>query len=89
VPAKAVAKILGGEVVEKGANLQVWQTSGNLALHDFKPWRSKAGSIGDPALGGLLQIISRPRAYIETIGAPGRAPEVAQSLRERMIAAHG
>jgi hypothetical protein len=88
VPAQDVAKVLGGEVVEKGANLQVWQTSGNLALHEIEPWISKSGSIGDPARGGLLQIVSRPRAYIETIGAPGRAPEVAQSLRERMIKDH-
>jgi hypothetical protein len=85
VPAQDAAKVLGGEVVEKGANLQVWQTSGNLALHEVEPWLSKPGSIGDPVRGGLLQIISRPRAYIETIGAPGRAPEVAQSLRERMM----
>jgi hypothetical protein len=85
VPAQDVAKVLGGEVVDKGANLQVWQTPGNLALQKVEPWMSKPGSIGDPARGGLLQIISRPRAYIETIGAPGRAPEVAQSLRERMV----
>jgi hypothetical protein len=85
VPAQDAAKTLGGEVVEKGGNLQVWQTPGNLALLEIGPWISKPGSIGDPARGGLLQIISRPRAYIETVGAPGRAPEVAQSLRERMV----
>ncbi len=85
VPAQDAAKVLGGEVVEKGANLQVWQTSGNLALHEVEPWITKSGSIGDPSRDGLLQIISRPRAYIETIGAPGRALEVAQNLRERMM----
>jgi hypothetical protein len=63
----------------------VWQTSGNLALHEVEPWITKSGSIGDPSRDGLLQIISRPRAYIETIGAPGRALEVAQNLRERMM----
>ena len=88
VPAQDAAKVLGGEVVEKGANLQVWQSSGNLALHEVEPWISKSGSIDDPARGGLLEIISRPRAYIETISAPGRATEVAQSLREKMIKDH-
>jgi hypothetical protein len=88
VPAKEVASLLAGEVVDKGANLEVWQTAGNLALQKAKPWMSTAGAIGDPA-GGLLQIISRPRAYIESIAGPGRAPEVAQNLRERMISTHG
>jgi hypothetical protein len=32
-----------------------------------------------------LQIVTRPRAYIKTINAPGRAAALAQALREKMI----
>jgi hypothetical protein len=32
-----------------------------------------------------LRIISRPRAYIETVNAGGRGPEVAQNARQRII----
>jgi hypothetical protein len=88
MPAQDAAKVLGGEVVETGANLQVWQTPGNLALHKIE-LLLKPNSTGDPARPGSLQIISRPRAYVETAGAPGRAAEVAQSLRERMMKDYG
>lgn len=87
VPASQVAQALGGEIVQKGANLQVWQTTGNAALYNVDPWISKEDGIGQ-ANAGLLQIVSRPRAYIESVAGPGRAPDVAQSLREKMIAAN-
>ncbi len=87
VPASRVAEALGGEVVQKGANLQLWQTEGNAALYKVAPWVSAHGGIGR-ASEGLLQIISQPRAYIESITGPGRTPDVAQNLRERMIASN-
>jgi hypothetical protein len=87
VPASQAAEALGGEIVQKGANLHLWQTTGNAALYNIAPWISAHGGIGR-ANGGLLQIVSRPRAYIESIAGPGRTPDVAQNLRERMIASN-
>jgi predicted transcriptional regulator len=87
VPASRVAEMLGGEVVQKGANLQLWQTKGNAALYKVAPWVSAHSGIGR-ASEGLLQIVSQPRAYIESITGPGRTPDVAQNLRERMIASN-
>jgi len=87
VPASQAAEALGGEVVQKGANLHLWQTTGNAALYNVAPWISVHGGIGRVD-AGLLQIVSRPRAYIESIAGPGRTPDVAQNLRERMIASN-
>jgi len=87
VPASQAAEALGGEVVQKGANLHLWQTTGNAALYNVAPWISMHGGIGRVD-AGLLQIVSRPRAYIESIASPGRTPDVAQNLRERMIASN-
>ena len=87
VPASRVAEMLGGEVVQKGANLHLWQTTGNAALYKVAPWVTAHGGIGR-ASEGLLQIVSQPRAYIESITGPGRTPDVAQNLRERMIASN-
>ena len=85
VPVQEVAKLLGGEVVKSGANLQIWQSKGNLALQKVHAWIPEKDTIGYPRTGGPLQIISRPRSYIESINAAGRAPEVAQALREKMM----
>jgi predicted transcriptional regulator len=87
VPASRVAEVLGGEIVQKGANLHLWQTKGNAALYKVAPWVTAHGGIGR-ASEGLLQIVSQPRAYIESITGPGRTPDVAQNLRERMIASN-
>jgi predicted transcriptional regulator len=87
VPASQAAQALGGEIVQKGANMLLWQTTGNAALYNVAPWISTHGGIGR-ASAGLLQIVSRPRAYIESITGPGRTPDVAQGLRERMIASN-
>ncbi len=89
VPVQEVAKLLGGEIVDSGSNLQIWQNKGNLALHRVQACLSEKGSIGDPRNGGLLQTVSRPRAYIESINAAGRSPEVAQALREKMMVKEG
>ena len=87
VPASQAAEALGGEIVQKGANLHLWQTTGNAALYNVAPWISAHGGIGR-ANADLLQIVSRPRAYIESIAGPGRTPDVAQNLRERMVASN-
>jgi hypothetical protein len=41
VPASRVAEVLGGEIVQKGANLDLWQTKGNAALYNTLPHGSQ------------------------------------------------
>ena len=69
--------------MDKGANLQILQSKNNLAFANATSWTA-ANVVGDLGVQDL-QIISRPRAYIETINAAGRGPEVAQNLRQRII----
>jgi AraC-like DNA-binding protein len=88
-PVGEIASLLGGEIVDKGANLQVWQSAGNFSLHNIQPWLPKSGQQRFATERELLQIVSEPRAYIETASLPGRAPEVAQNLRERILKGHG
>ena len=83
VSIRQVAGALGGEIVDKGANLQILQSKNNLAFANATSWTA-ANVVGDLGVQDL-QIISRPRAYIETINAAGRGPEVAQNLRQRII----
>jgi predicted transcriptional regulator len=80
---REVANALGGEIVDKGANLEVWQAKHNLAFAKSSIWTqaNASANFGVPD----LSIVSKPRAYIETVNQTGRAPEVAQSLRQRII----
>jgi hypothetical protein len=87
-PVVEIASLLGGEIVDKGANFQVWQSAGNFSLYNIGVWLPK-GEHGIPVGPGLLNIVSEPRAYIETASLPGRAPEVAQNLRERLLKQYG
>jgi hypothetical protein len=80
---RQVASVLGGEVVDKGANLQILQSKSNLAFDNATLWVPNSSEADSPIQD--LRIISRPRAYIETVNAGGRGPEVAQSLRQRII----
>jgi hypothetical protein len=85
-PAQEVAKVLGGEVIDKGGNVQVWQSKGNAALYQTQRRDPAKGAVVDPRAGhGDLEIISKPRAYIETIHAAGRSPDIAHALREQML----
>jgi hypothetical protein len=85
VPARRLVEVLGGEVVEKGGNFTVWQSKDNLALFDVGydtvasvlPWST------------TLPRVTQARAYIETISASGRAAEVAERLRERIVLGNG
>ena len=83
-----IASLLGGEIVDKGANLQVWQSAGNFSLFNLAPWLGK-GEPNIPVAPGMLNIVSEPRAYVETASLPGRAPDVAQNIRERLLKLHG
>jgi hypothetical protein len=83
VPIRDVAKTLGGEIAEKGSNLQVWQSKHNVAFTKSTIWTH---ATNDPEIGGLeLPIVSKPRAYIETVRGTGRAEEVALKLRQGII----
>ena len=81
---REVARVLGGELVDKGANLQILQSKNDLAFANAILWTS-ANTPADFTVEDL-RIVSRPRAYVETINAPGRGPEVAQNLRQRILA---
>jgi hypothetical protein len=87
-PVAKMASSLGGEIVEKGANFQVWQSAGDFPLHETTVWSPK-GKHNIPIGPGLLNIVSEPRAYVEAVSGSGRASEVAQNLRERMLTSHG
>lgn len=84
LPVSEIASVLAGEVVEKGSNLEVWQSPGNLSFEALRRWGPARESLV-PLAGDLLPLVSQPRAYIEALAGPGRAPEVAQNLRERML----
>lgn|GEM_PF-1274695 len=80
---RQAATVLGGEIVDKGANLQILQSKNDLVFENASLW-VPTNAAADLATQNL-RIISRPRAYIETINAAGRGPEVAQNLRQRII----
>jgi hypothetical protein len=83
-PAEEVAMALGGEVAETGANMHIWQSAGDMPLrHAVTSGAAEPARIGGQFQG--LRLVSRARAYIETFGAPGRAAEVAQSLRTQLL----
>lgn len=83
IPPEDVARTLQGEIVDKGSNLQLWQSERNLALelaNLLKP--SEPSSL---PRNPELRVVSKPRAYIEAVGGAGRSPEIAQNLRERIL----
>jgi hypothetical protein len=82
IPALEVAKILRGDIVEKGANLQLCQTERDIALRHAKDWTA---ATADSAHLPGLRLVSRPRAYIEALQGAGRSAEVAQKLRENLL----
>jgi hypothetical protein len=72
---------LGGEVVDKGPNLRIWQSGDNLPLNlaTVAPKGTVAETISK------VRLVSPARAYIEAVTAGGRGPDVAQNLRERIL----
>jgi len=82
IPAEEVARAVQGEIAEKGANIQLWQSERNLPL-ELRAIRPKIAD--SPANAQEFRLVSKPRAYIETVRAPGRAREIAQNLRERIL----
>ncbi len=82
IPPEEVARALQGEIADKGANIQLWQSERNLPLELATQLPREPSS---PRHGRELRLVSKPRAYIETVRAAGRSPEIAQNLRERIL----
>jgi hypothetical protein len=82
VPAERVAHAIGGEIVDKGANLWLWQSEQNVALTHAALGRP----LGAVAMeSGELRIVTRSRAYIETLKENRRSAEIARNLREKIL----
>ena len=82
IPPEDVARVLGGDLAEKGANMQLWQSEGNLPLVLATLKIKERSSVPG------LRLVSKPRAYIETFRAAGRSPEIAHNLRGRMLSSN-
>lgn len=74
-----VADALNGQIVSSGANLWLWQTSGDPALRLAAPIANKAHNAPRD-----LRAVTLPRAYVEARNAGGRASDAAAVLRRRM-----
>jgi hypothetical protein len=82
-PPEYVASALGGEVVDAGANLVVWQTAGDPALRlagRIAQWRTKV-----KREFAHLVVVTPARAVVECMQATGRGPEVGEKLREKIL----
>jgi prophage antirepressor-like protein len=82
VPFEDVARVLGGEKVERGANVLLWQSERNLALKQSRIIEPNGFNAG---VDQPIRIVSQPRAYIEALHGAGRSQEVAQNLREKIL----
>lgn len=74
---------LDGELVDAGANVVLWQASGDPALRlaaRLDTWREDA-----PAGLSGLPVVTPARAAVESLAGTGRAPEVGEKLRERIL----
>ena len=83
VPPAQVAAELGADPVESGANIILWQASGDPALTLAGPlsqWRKRT-----PKGLGSVSVVTPARAAIEALRGPGRAPEVGENLRQRIL----
>lgn len=82
VPPERVARAIGGEMVDKGANLQLWQSERSLAVTHATLWKPTGAAAME---SGQLRIVTRARAYIEALKEGRRSAEVAQNLREIIL----
>ncbi len=78
IPAAELAKRLGGEVVESGANVRVLQSAGDVALLLAQTLPSKQPQ------GRGLSTVSPYRAYVQARATAGRGPEAADALRRTL-----
>jgi hypothetical protein len=80
VPPGEVTSLLGGNIVDQGANLTMWQSRGDTALHHAGRWAVNADHLGLDE----FPLVSRPRAYVEALAGTGRSEDVARNLRGEM-----
>ncbi len=78
VPPARVARLIGGEVVESGANARLLQKSGDAALHYAQRLT------GTNRAGSGASVVSPYRAYVEARRGAGRGPDVASALRNTL-----
>jgi hypothetical protein len=86
-PIRLADDLGGGEVVESGPNVIVWQAPGDPALRlskQLSEWRQAAGE-GMEA----LFLVSPARAVVESAQGAGRAREVSDNLRYAVLARFG
>jgi predicted transcriptional regulator len=83
VPPERVARAIGGEIVDKGANLYLCQSDQGLALTYATLWKPPDAAAME---FGTLRIVTRARAYIEALKEDHRSAEIARNLREMILA---
>ena len=82
VLAEEIATVLGGKIVDQGANLYLCQSDQGLALTNATLWKP----LGAAAMeSSELRIVTRARAYIEALKEGRRSAEIAQNLREKIL----
>jgi len=84
IPADAVAQALDGSIIESGANAAIWQVPGDPALRRARPFGAWEELRDDDIRE--LRLVSPGRAVIEAATGPERAPEVAELLRDELLA---
>lgn len=76
IPAAEMAKALGGEVVQSGANVRILQAAGDTA---FRLSQTLPAAY---VRGRGLTVVSPYRAYVEARKSVGRGPDAADALRQ-------
>jgi hypothetical protein len=84
VPPEVLEGALDGSLIESGANAVIWQVPGDPALRRARPLGAWGRPPDDPIQD--LRLVSPGRAVIEAAVGPERAPEVAERLREEILA---
>jgi hypothetical protein len=82
-PPEEVAALIGGELVDSGANVLFWQATGDPALRlsgELARWRRDA-----PAKARHLSVVTPARAAVESLQEPGRGPEVGANLQRKIL----
>ena len=82
VPAQRVSAAVGADAVDRGGNLILLQAEADCALHHATRWTGSEGRSSDRH--GELQVVSAPRAYVESYHGTGRSSEVASALRAKL-----
>jgi len=87
LPPAKIATALDADLVESGANVLLWQASGDPALRlaaQLRTWRENA-----PEGLGRLSVVTPARAVVEALQGTGRSREVGQALRQRILSETG